>query len=165
MNLKTVYKYKIKKGYEYKENISKVGDKTIVKVSWAQIKPADVKSKAVLSSHSTKAGSTVFETEWSLKEGITATSVEDTEKFIKALTLLPSSKFYDIYSMKSNQEIVELLKKNQQSSQIAAGEKNILDLDYDKLAPFLIKMSKLLNGGTKFSMYSRLYKIIDDVVE
>jgi len=137
-------KQKIKKIYTYLE---KKKDKRTISFGWALSKSLDLNNPVVVSSVSKSKKVSDRDRAWSVKEGNSAATVLDYEKYFLSLTGEEPQAFIEKWESRT-EELEELRKRLNKSYREEEGL-------------FLLDLARLLDSGKKFTKFGRIYKIID----
>jgi len=138
-----IKKYKINKLYSYHEE--SVGDTT--SFGWVLSESLRSDESMVVSSISKSKKVLESDKEWSAKEGNSAATLSDYDKYFKSLTGDSPADFLKIWKEKTE----ELESVRKVSSQRYKEEEGA----------FLLSLAELISNGKKFSKFGRVYKIVD----
>ncbi len=140
-----IKKHKVKSCFAYHEE--KTSDKETV-FGWKPLEKSDLKAPFVVSYGSKAKGISKEDVDWSKEAGVNAASLEDYSKYFKSLTGDFPSEFLSKWS--GEVDSLEAVRRSANSSY------------RDGEGKFLISLAGLIENGTKFTQYGRIFKVVGD---
>jgi hypothetical protein len=137
-------KYKVDKLYAYRQDADSESAKIFF--GWENTAVLNLSEKIVLSTVSKSKKLTEEEIEWSKKEGVTATSLEDYDRFFRASLDVSPADFLEKWDCRLGE--LELERKTSNP------------LYRDGEGKFLLALARFISTEKRFSLFGRVYKVI-----